>query len=135
MVLSLLLSLLLILIASATKIDDYLKTLLIGLDFSGFLLDFMLGFLLFAGALHTDIDKIKKSKGPILTFATFGILISTFLVGGALYLLLPFLFQGVDFIYCLLFGALISPTDPIVYFKESGYFRVYRNKNYRRIAV
>lgn len=113
MVLSLLLSLLLIFIASATKVDDYLKTLLVELDFSGFLLDFMLGFLLFAGALHTDIARLKKSRGPILTFATLGILISTFLVGGALYLLVPLLFQPVDFIYCLLFGALISPTDPI----------------------
>ena len=113
MVLSLLLSLLLIFIASATKIDDYLKTLLVELNFSGFLLDFMLGFLLFAGALHTDINKLRKSKGPILTFATLGIIISTFLVGSALYILLPFLFQPVDFIYCLLFGALISPTDPI----------------------
>lgn len=80
MVLSLVLSLLLIFIASATKIDEYLKSLLVELDFSGFLLDFMLGFLLFAGALHTDINKIKKSWGPILTFATIGILISTFLV-------------------------------------------------------
>ena len=113
MVLSLVLSLLLIFIASATKIDEYLKSLLVELDFSGFLLDFMLGFLLFAGALHTDINKLKKSRGPILAFATLGILISSFLVGGALYLLLPFLFQPVDFIYCLLFGALISPTDPI----------------------
>ena len=113
MVLSLLVSLLLIFVASATKVDDYLKTLLVDLDFSEFLLDFMLGFLLFAGALHTDINKLKKSKWPIITFATFGISISTFLVGGALYLLLPFLYQPVDFIYCLLFGALISPTDPI----------------------
>jgi monovalent cation:H+ antiporter, CPA1 family len=73
----------------------------------------MLGFLLFAGALHTDINKLRKSKGPILTFATLGILISTFLIGGALYLLFPLVVQHIDFIYCLLFGALISPTDPI----------------------
>lgn len=73
----------------------------------------MLGFLLFAGALHTDIKKLREAKWPILIYATAGILISTFLVAGAIYLLLPILFRPVDFIYCLLFGALISPTDPI----------------------
>ncbi|MEJ7644790.1 MAG: sodium:proton antiporter [Chryseolinea sp.] len=113
MVLSLLLSLIIILIASASPVDEFFRELLVQLDFSDFLLDFMLGFLLFAGALHTDIRKLKRSRGPIITFATLGTLISTFLVGGTLYLVLPFFFEGVDFIYCLLFGALISPTDPI----------------------
>ena len=113
MVLSLFLSLVIILAASVTKADDYLRDMLLRLDFSGVLLDFMLGFLLFAGALHTDIKKLKKSRGPILTFATIGTLISTFLVGAALYFILPLVFSHVDFIYCLLFGALISPTDPI----------------------
>jgi monovalent cation:H+ antiporter, CPA1 family len=113
MVLSLVLSTILILVASAVSLDDFLKDTLAKINFSGFLLDFMLGFLLFAGALHTNIDKLRKSRGPILTFATIGTLISTFLVGGALYLLLPLLDYRVEFIYCLLFGALISPTDPI----------------------
>ncbi len=113
MVLSLLLSLVIILAASVTRADDFLRDMLLRLDFSGVLLDFMLGFLLFAGALHTDFKKLKQSRGPILTFATIGTLISTFLVGGALYFILPLVFMPVDFIYCLLFGALISPTDPI----------------------
>lgn len=113
MVLSLLLSLLLLLAGATSPIGGFVKNLMDQIDFSDFLLDFMLGFLLFAGALHTDIKKLRKSKWPILTYATAGILISTFLVAGAIYLLLPFLYQPVDFIYCLLFGALISPTDPI----------------------
>ncbi|TDH28529.1 sodium:proton antiporter [Segetibacter sp. 3557_3] len=113
MVLSLLLSLIVLLIASISSVDDHLKSLLVQLDFSGFLLDFMLGFLLFAGALHTDVNKLRASKGPILAFATLGILLSTILVAGAFYFLLPLLYIRVDFIYCLLFGALISPTDPI----------------------
>lgn len=113
MVLSLLLSLVIILAGSATAADEFLSNLLVELDFSGFLLDFMLGFLLFAGALHTDLQKLRKSKGPILAFASIGILLSTALVGTVLYLLLPFFVGPVDLIYCLLFGALISPTDPI----------------------
>jgi CPA1 family monovalent cation:H+ antiporter len=56
---------------------------------------------------------LRRFKGPILTFATLGTLISTFLVACAIYFLLPLFHQKIDFIYCLLFGALISPTDPI----------------------
>ncbi len=113
MVLSLGLSLFLLFVASATPIDDLLKDLLVRIDFSGFLLDFLLGFLLFAGALHTDINKLKTSRGPIISFATIGILISTFVIGAAFYYLVPLFYQHIPFIYCLLFGALISPTDPI----------------------
>jgi CPA1 family monovalent cation:H+ antiporter len=83
------------------------------LDFSEFLLDFMLGFLLFAGALHTDYNKLANSKWPILTFATVGVLISAFLVAGTIFLLFQWFYQPVDFLHCLLFGALIAPTDPI----------------------
>ncbi|WP_114784197.1 cation:proton antiporter [Botryobacter ruber] len=82
-------------------------------DFSEILLDFMLSFLLFAGALHTDIEKLAQSKWPILIFATIGVLISTFVTGTAFYYLLQLAGQPIGYIYCLLFGALISPTDPI----------------------
>lgn len=123
MVLSLLLSLIVLLVGSASPVAGFMKDLLVQIDFSDFLLDFMLGFLLFAGALHTDIKKLRKARIPIITYATAGILISTFLVGGGIYLLLPLFYQPVDFIYCLLFGALISPTDPIAVLsilKEAG---------------
>lgn len=113
MVLSLLLSLLLLFGASSSLIAHFLKSVIIGLDFSDFLLNFMLGFLLFAGALHTDINKLKRSWKPIVTFATVGTLLSTSLVGTAFYFIVPLFYQHIDFIYCLLFGALISPTDPI----------------------
>ncbi|MDC7999147.1 cation:proton antiporter [Gilvibacter sediminis] len=83
------------------------------IDFKTVLLDVMLSFLLFAGALHTDLEKLKELRWPILLFATFGVLVSTFLVGTAMYFVLDLLGLAVDYIYCLLFGALISPTDPI----------------------
>jgi len=83
------------------------------IDFETVLLDVMLSFLLFAGALHTNFQQLKVQRKPILTFATFGTISSTFIVGVLIYFLLHFLDLKIDFIYCLLFGALISPTDPI----------------------
>lgn len=83
------------------------------IDFKTVLLDVMLGFLLFAGALHTNFGQLKVQRWPILLFATVGVLTSTFLVGGMSYYLFNALGHDVQFIHCLLFGALISPTDPI----------------------
>lgn len=89
------------------------KLLISQIDFQTVLLDVMLSFLLFAGALHTNFQQLKVQRKPILAFATFGTLTSTFLVGFFVYYLLKLVSLEVDFIYCLLFGALISPTDPI----------------------
>jgi len=83
------------------------------IDFKTLLLDGMLSFLLFAGALHTNFQQLKIQRKPILAFATLGTLISTFLVGIFVYFGLKVINLDTDFIYCLLFGALISPTDPI----------------------
>ena len=83
------------------------------IDFKDLLLDHMLSFLLFAGALHTNFHQLKVQRWPILLFATLGVLVSTFLVGGIMFYILQMLGLEVKFIYCLLFGALISPTDPI----------------------
>jgi len=83
------------------------------IDFRSVLLDIMLSFLLFAGALHTDLQKLRELKWPILFFATFGVLVSTFLIGTAVYFMLQGIGLELQFINCLLFGALISPTDPI----------------------
>ena len=83
------------------------------IDFSEVLLDVMLSFLLFAGALHTDTSLLKKERRSIAVFSLFGVSISTVLVGSMLFGLLKLIGQPIDFIYCLLFGALISPTDPI----------------------
>ncbi len=89
------------------------KELVRSIDFETVLLDVMLSFLLFAGALHTKLDSLKKHRGPIALFATFGVIVSAFLVGTLMYFAFQWFNYPVDFIYCLLFGALISPTDPI----------------------
>jgi Na+:H+ antiporter len=99
------------------QFDDTLllreKELISQIDFTTVLLDIMLSFLLFAGALHTNFAQLKIQRWPVLVFATFGTLVSTFLVGIMMYYILQGVGLQVDFIYCLLFGALISPTDPI----------------------
>jgi CPA1 family monovalent cation:H+ antiporter len=82
-------------------------------DFSAFVLDYALGFLIFAGAFFGDTQAMGKNRWPILLFATVGIVISTFIVGALSYYILGALGLPTPFLHCLLFGALISPTDPI----------------------
>jgi CPA1 family monovalent cation:H+ antiporter len=82
-------------------------------DFDDALMHGMLGFLLFAGALHVDLDDLAAQRGVIALLASVGLLISTFVVGGLVYGLLDLLGLSLPFVICLLFGALISPTDPI----------------------
>lgn len=83
-------------------------------DFSTFVLDYALGFLMFAGAFCADTAAMKRERWPILTLATIGIVLSTLLVGGLTYGVVALLgIEGVPFVHCLLFGALISPTDPV----------------------
>ncbi len=89
------------------------RELIASIDFSTLLMDGMLSFMLFAGALHTDFAKLRDHFGSIISFATLGTLTSTFLVGMATYGLLPLLGFDVPILLCMLFGALISPTDPI----------------------
>ena len=113
MALSLMSSILLATLGPRSIVSDKAVQLASSLDFRYLLMNFMLSFLLFAGAIHIDAVKLRKERWPVLALATIGILISTFLVGGLVwYLFKPFHIQ-VPFIYCLLFGALISPTDPI----------------------
>ncbi|TXD51763.1 MULTISPECIES: cation:proton antiporter [unclassified Polaribacter] len=92
---------------------DLEKSIISSIDFKTVLLDEMLSFLLFAGALHTNFEQLKIQRWPILLFSTLGVLTSTFLVGIAMFFIFQVLNFEIDFIYCLLFGALISPTDPI----------------------
>lgn len=93
---------------------DFADNLISRIDFHDLILEVMLSFLLFAGALHTDWSKLKTQGGPILVFSTIGVLASTFVVGTLFYFTSIYVLgYEVRYIYCLLFGALISPTDPI----------------------
>jgi len=87
-------------------------------DFSVLLIDVMLPFLLFAGAISVNVHELLKDKVTILLLASFGVIFSTFAVGTGLFWLIsqPFLGMGeigLTYVDCLLFGALIAPTDPI----------------------
>jgi CPA1 family monovalent cation:H+ antiporter len=94
-------------------LSDKAMQLASSIDFRDVLMNFMLSFLLFAGAIHIDAAKLKKEAWPILLLSTLGIVISTTLVGGMVWWLFQLFHMPIQFIYCLLFGALISPTDPI----------------------
>ena len=83
-------------------------------DFTEILMGAMLNFLLFAGALHVNISDLKEHKWPIFTYATVSVVLSAFIISGMLFYVAPILGIEIPFIYCLLFGTLISPTDPIV---------------------
>lgn len=83
------------------------------IDFNQALLHGMLSFLLFAGAMHIKLDDLISQKWAITVLATAGVVASTFIVGGLSWIVLKYLEIPTSFIYCLLFGALISPTDPV----------------------
>ena len=83
------------------------------INFSEALLDGMLSFMLFAGALHVDLDELREQRLTVATLATVGVLISTALVGCSMWLLFRSLGLSIPLLGCLTFGALISPTDPI----------------------
>ena len=94
-------------------IAKYLTLLAKNIDFSKVVLDIMLGFLLFAGALNVDTKKLRKEMAPVMILSTVGVIIST-AVFGLLFHYMGLLFNiHVNLIYCFLFGALISPTDPV----------------------
>ncbi|WP_437869778.1 cation:proton antiporter domain-containing protein [Sorangium sp. So ce363] len=95
------------------EVEAEAKEHLHGIDFNKTLMQGMLGFLLFAAALHVNLADLKKQRVVIGVLATGGVLMSTVLVGGMTYALMTLMGVHIRPVYCLLFGALISPTDPI----------------------
>lgn len=83
------------------------------IDFNETLMKGMLGFLLFAGALHVDFAKLKNARWSIGLMSTFGVALSTFIVGTGFWLLAGLFSVELPYIWALVFGALISPTDPV----------------------
>lgn len=82
-------------------------------DFTEVLMGAMLNFLLFAAAIHVNFADLREQRMPIIIFSTVSVVASTFLVAGMIYYIAPLVDIELPFIYALLFGALISPTDPI----------------------
>ncbi|HMU45416.1 MAG TPA: sodium:proton antiporter [Chitinophagaceae bacterium] len=114
MIISLIFSLLLVISGNLfPAISEKAAAAIESIHFEELLMEILLSFLLFAGAIHINIGKLKKQAVPIITFATAGVIISTIIVGVLMFFIFKLLHLNVDLIYCLLFGALISPTDPI----------------------
>jgi monovalent cation:H+ antiporter, CPA1 family len=96
-----------------SRADSMAQNIILHVDFHRLLLNGMLGLLLFAGALRIDLNDLKDEKWVVLVLSTAGVIVSTLVVGSFMWLLSGLFAMQVPFLYCLLFGALISPTDPI----------------------
>ncbi len=92
---------------------EHLQETLAEIDFTEFLMHGILGLLLFAGALHVNLEDLLATRGPVLTLASAGVAISTAIVGTGAYLVFSLFDVPVPLPYCFVFGALISPTDPV----------------------
>ncbi|MEO6488545.1 MAG: sodium:proton antiporter [Ferruginibacter sp.] len=90
-----------------------IQNVLKAIDFSDLLMGSMLSFMLFAGAIHIRLEDLKPVRYSVIIFSTFSVILSTFIVGIGIYYLLILFNLPSNFVYCLLFGSLISPTDPI----------------------
>jgi len=97
----------------ARDLHQYEESLLRSINFSDVLMQGMLSLLLFAGALHVDMSELRAHRWPVAGLAVLGTLLSTLAVGYGMWFVLPLVGLHLPLIYCLLFGALISPTDPI----------------------
>ncbi len=97
----------------SSDLSGIVSTFLAGIDFETTLMDGMLSFLLFAGALHVDWACMKKGRWAILALSTVGVVLSTLVVGFGFYFITLFLGLSLPPLWCFVFGALISPTDPV----------------------
>lgn len=95
------------------SVYNFISELTSSIDFTKTLLDVMLAFLLFASALHFDFEKLKAQKRPVLILSTVGVIGCTTIFGFLFYWAASFLHIEIPLMYCFLFGALISPTDPV----------------------
>ncbi len=94
-------------------VTETLKNWLNEIDFNTTLMNGMLSFLLFAGALHVDLNSLMKAKIHVSVLATIGVMISTLINGTCFYYFSQFFGFQIEFLYCLIFGVIVSPTDPV----------------------
>ncbi|RYY34305.1 MAG: sodium:proton antiporter [Sphingobacteriaceae bacterium] len=94
-------------------IAKHITKLATDINFSRTVLNIMLGFLLFATAFNVDTRKLKKEMRPVLILSTLGVILSTAIFGGIFYWVMFLLDKDIPLLYCFIFGALVSPTDPI----------------------
>ncbi len=94
-------------------LGDSVRAFLAGVDFPRALMEGMLSFLLFAGALHVDLGNLLKGKWAVSVMATVGVVISTLIVGAGFKAVTALFGINVPFLWCFVLGALISPTDPV----------------------
>jgi CPA1 family monovalent cation:H+ antiporter len=94
-------------------LGDMAQSFMASIDFRAALLNVMLSFLLFAGALHVDLSCLRRGKWPIAVLSTVGVLLSTAIVGVGFWLAARAFGLDAPLAWCLVFGALISPTDPV----------------------
>lgn len=97
----------------SSTFHDYIGSMLKEINFSDTLLNIMLGFLLFSGSLHVNLTKLKEQRAAVISFSTLGVVLSLFFFGTIMWFMFKLFGFPVDYIYCLWFGALVSPTDPI----------------------
>lgn len=84
-----------------------------GIDFDATLMQGMLSYLLFAGALHVNLNDLREQKRLVAVLASLGVVLSTFLVGTTIYYVFPLMGYQVPYLWCLVFGSIVSPTDPV----------------------
>lgn len=97
----------------ASSVSHDIVAFIAGIDFHTTLMDGMLSFLLFAGALHVDWSEMRRGRWPILILSTVGVILSTVLIGLGLQFIGGLIGLAIPLAWCLVFGALISPTDPV----------------------
>ena len=114
MIIAIVVSILLLLTSSLfPKISADSVKLISSVDFTDIIIGVVLNFLLFAGTIQIKIKDLRAQQLPVVLFSTLGVVISTFIVGGLLFGVMQLLGSPVSIEQCLLFGALISPTDPV----------------------
>ena len=100
-------------IAPVLGVSETVQNWLDEIDFNRTLMHGMLSFLLFAGALHVDLETLIESKIRVGTLATIGVILSTIINGSGFYFLCHLFGIQIDYLLCLIFGAVVSPTDPV----------------------